>query len=462
MPASIVTRGALAGAAALLAGCVGVAPDGGFGAVADAARARTGAEAKLVRTEADERSVADTVRALLAQPLGREDAVRIALLNHPGLQASYWDAGFAQADLAQAARLQNPGVGFKRTSGGGSVEIERSLTFSLVQALTLPLSRRLEQARFEQVSLNVGAAIERHAFETRRAWAEAVAARQALDYARRVNAAAEASAELTGRMTRSGNASALDSAREQLFHAEAAAGVMRAEQGLVASRERLARLLGLWGEQTAFTLPERLPDLPAAPLELNETERLALARRADVQAARQEAASTAANLGLTRTTRFVNVLELGLERKSETGEPRARGYALSLELPLFDWGGARSARAEAVYMQSLRRVAETAVNARSEARERYLAYRGGWDLARHYRDEVLPLRKKISGEVLLRYNGMLASPFELLLDAREQAGAVNAAIEALKDFWIQEAALQLALGGPAPQAATNQHKEHAP
>lgn len=177
-----------------------------------------------------------------------------------------------------------------------------------------------------------------------------------------------------------------------------------------------------------------------------------------MQAARQEAAALADSLGLSRATRFVNVLDLGLERKSESGEPRSRGYEVSLELPLFDWGGARVARAESVYMQSLRRVAETAVDARSEARERYLAYRASWDLARHYRDEVLPLRKKISGEVLLRYNGMLASPFELLLDAREQAGAVNATIDAMKDFWLQEAELQLALGGPvAPQ-----HKEHAP
>jgi len=458
MSASLLTRSALAGAAALLAGCVGVAPDGGFSAVADSARARTGAEPRLVRSAADERAVHDSVAALLAQPLGQDEAVRIALLNHPGLQASYWEAGIAQADLAQAARLQNPGFGFKRTSGGALVEIERTLTFNLVQALTLPLSQRLESARFDAARLQVGAAIERHAFETRRAWVEAVAARQGLDYARRVNAAAEASAALTGRMARSGNASALDRDREQLFHAEAAAGVMRAEQALTASRERLARLLGLWGGQIHFTLPERLPELPAAPLELGETERLALERRIDVQAARQQAASTAASLGLSRSTRFVNVLELGLERKSETGEPRAGGYALSLELPLFDWGGARVARAEAVYMQALQRVAETAVNARSEARERYLAYRHAWDLARHYRDAVLPLRKKISGEVLLRYNGMLASPFELLLDAREQAGAVNAAIEAQKEFWIEDAALQLALGGPAP----TQQKEHAP
>ncbi|WP_313174498.1 TolC family protein [Massilia sp.] len=458
MSASLLIRSALAAGAALLAGCAAVAPDGGFAAVADSARARSGAEAKLVRSEADERAVADTVRSLLAQALGQDAAVRIALLNHPGLQASYWEVGIAQADLAQAARLQNPGFGFKRTAGGGAVEIERTLTLSLVQALTLPLSQRLEHARFEAAQLRVGLAIERHALETRRAWVEAVAARQGLDYARRVNAAAEASAALSGRMRRSGNASALDSAREQLFYAEAAAGVMRAEQQVVASRERLARLLGLWGEQANYTLPERLPDLPAAPFDASETERLAVERRLDVQAARQEAAALAASLGLTRSTRFINVLDLGLERKSETGEPRARGYEVSLELPLFDWGDARVVRAEGVYMQSLRRVAETAINARSEARERYLAYRNSWDLARHYRDEVLPLRKKISSEVLLRYNGMLASPFELLVDAREQAGAVNAAIDALKDFWLQEAELQLALGGPA---APHQ-EEHAP
>ncbi|MEW6022498.1 MAG: TolC family protein [Pseudomonadota bacterium] len=458
MSSSLLIRSALAAGVALLAGCAGVAPDGGFAAVADGARARTGAEAKLVRSEADERAVADTVRSLLAQALGQDAAVRIALLNHPGLQASYWEVGIAQADLAQAARLQNPGFGFKRTAGGGAVEIERTLTVSLVQALTLPLSQRLERARFEAAQLRVGVAIERHALETRRAWVEAVAARQGLDYARRVNAAAEASAALSGRMRRSGNASALDSAREQLFHAEAAAGVMRAEQQVVASRERLARLLGLWGEQLGFTLPERLPDLPAAPLDASETERLAVERRLDVQAARQEAAALAASLGLTRSTRFINVLDLGLERKSETGEPRARGYEVSLELPLFDWGDARVARAAGVYMQSLRRVAETAINARSEARERYLAYRSSWDLARHYRDEVLPLRKKISSEVLLRYNGMLASPFELLVDARDQAGAVNATIDALKDFWLQEAELQLALGGPAAP----HNKEHAP
>jgi outer membrane protein TolC len=97
-------------------------------------------------------------------------------------------------------------------------------------------------------------------------------------------------------------------------------------------------------------------------------------------------------------------------------------------------------------MQSLNRVAGAATNARSEAREAYLGYRASYDLARHYRDNVIPLRKKISKETLLRYNGMLASTFELLADSREQANAVNAYIDALKEFWIAHATLEATLG----------------
>jgi outer membrane protein TolC len=457
-------RAGAAALLALLAGCAGVTPDGGFDAVARRAHERGALEPRIVLNEADARAVAETTRALLAKPLDMDAAVRIALLNNSGLQASYWNVGVAQADLARAARLQNPSFGFKRTAGGGEVEIERSLTFSLVQALTLPLARRMESARFEQVKLAVGAEIERHALETRRAWIGAVAARQSLDYARRVNAASEASAELMGRMSRSGNASKLDLAREQAFYAEAFAAVTRADRQAVTARERLARLLGLWGQDSAFTLPERLPDLPAAPAQVPDLEQRALEHRLDVAAARQDAAALASSLGLSRTTRFVNVFELGAVQKSETGMPVARGYELSIELPLFDWGQARSARAEALYMQSLRRVADTAINARSQARERYLGYRAAWDLARHYRDEVLPLRKRISNEVLLRYNGMLASSFDLLSDAREQAGAVNATIDALKEFWSAHADLEEALGGRighGAQPAPSQHKEHA-
>ena len=138
-----------------------------------------------------------------------------------------------------------------------------------------------------------------------------------------------------------------------------------------------------------------------------------------------------------------------------SGEPRANGYEIEFELPLFDFGSTRMARAEATYMQAVNRTAEVAVNARSEVRESYSAYRTAYDLAKHYRDEVIPLRKRISEENLLRYNGMLISVFELLADSREQVRGVTAYVQALRDFWIADTHLNTALTGrsPGPSAA---------
>jgi outer membrane protein TolC len=183
---------------------------------------------------------------------------------------------------------------------------------------------------------------------------------------------------------------------------------------------------------------------------VEDAEAAAMRDRLDLQAARLSARHTADALGLTRTTRFINVLELSGIRERE-GERRSRGYEIALEVPLFDWGGARVAHAEASYMQSVNLLAAAAVNARSEARESHADYQASYELARHYRDVVIPLRQKISEETLLRYNGMLLSVFELLADAREQTAAVNNYITALKEFWIADANLDAAVGGNGVQ-----------
>ena len=216
--------------------------------------------------------------------------------------------------------------------------------------------------------------------------------------------------------------------------------------------------MGLWGDDARFALPERLPDLPGAPRELENAEQLAMEQRLDVRAARREAEMLAESLGLTRVTRLMNVFEVGIARVTETPEASKRGFEIGFDVPIFDWGGGRVARAESAYMQAANRIAETAVNARSEVREAYASYRSAYDVAKHYRDEIVPLRKKISDEVLLRYGGMLASTFELVADAREQVASVSAYMEALRDFWAAEADLQSALIGrggglgPAPGA----------
>lgn len=442
---------ALAMAALLLSGCAGFSQDGGLDAVSAATQARTGQAVRL--SGATDQAQLDE---LLRQPLSADAAVRVALINNRGLKAALADLGASEADLVQAGRLRNPGLSFGRLHGGGENEIERGITFDLAGLLTLPWRSGIERGRFEQAKLQAASQAVQLAADTRRAYFNAVAARQSAEFMERAGAAAEAGAELAGRMARAGNWSKLDQTREQAFYADAMAQSARARHQATASREHLTRLLGLWGERAAFTLPERLPDLPDAPTEVADLEAQAMTQRLDVLISKHETAAQARALGLSRATGFINVLDAGYANKSSSGAPRQNGYQVTLELPIFDWGGARNAKARALYMQAVERTADTAVRARSDVREAYSAYRTSYDLARHYRDQVVPLRKKISDEVLLRYNGMLSGVFELLADAREQIGSVNAAIDTQRDFWIAQTELQSAINGNGGPSAKEQ------
>ncbi|MDC8758186.1 TolC family protein [Janthinobacterium fluminis] len=451
IPGSRRTPVALGLAALLLSGCASFSKDGGLDAVSALTQARTGQAVPLSGAEAG-----PDLAALLGEPLSADGAVRVALMNNRGLKAALAELGASEADLVQAGRMRNPGLSFSRSHGNGETEIGRGVTFDLIGLLTLPTRSGIERGRFEQAKLAAAAQAVQLAADTRRAYFHAVAARQAVVYMEQAAGAAQAGAELAARMQRAGNWSRLDQARQQVFYADAMTQLARATHGATAARERLTRLLGLWGGQTAFTLPERLPDLPKAADAIANIEALAMERRLDVQMSKHETAASARALGLTRATGVVNVLDAGYANKSVTGKARENGYAIALELPLFDWGGARTAKAQALYMQAVHRTADTAVRARSEVREAYSAYRSSYDVARHHRDEVVPLRKKISDEVLLRYNGMLASVFELLSDAREQIGSVNTAIDTQRDFWIAHTDLESAINGNGGASAKEQ------
>jgi outer membrane protein TolC len=447
---------ATAVASLLLAGCASFSQDGGFTTVEQLTKERVGQTPSYQRTGEQADSAKARVAELLMQPLSADSVVEIALLNNRDLQASYAELGIAESELVRAGRLANPSFSFGRLSGGGAVEIDRAVLFDVLGLLTMPLARQVEQRRFEQVQLRAAYETVGVAGEARKAFFEAVTAQQLVGYFEQVKQAADASNELARRMVAAGNFNKLAQMREQSFYSDATTQLSKAEHQALAARERLTRVLALSGDPLEVKLPERLPDLPKSPAEPKDAEQTAMDKRLDVMMAKRATESTATSLGLAKTTRFVNVLHAGYQNQSNTGETRKNGYEIELELPLFDFGSARVARAEATYMQSVNRTAQIAVNARSEVRESYSAYRTAYDLAKHYRDEVVPLRKRISDENLLRYNGMLASVFELLADSKDQIASVTGAVEALRDYWVAETNLQAALTGRSPGAASAQ------
>ena len=351
--------------AVILAGCASLSADGGLNDVSSLTEERVGQATHFTKTTA---AAQNQVPDLLGKPLTVESAVQVALLNNAALRASFAELGVAEADFVQAGRLRNPGFSFSRVSGGGDAEIDRSVMFDVAGLLTLSARKRIEGRRFEQAKLQTAAQAVQLAAETRRAYFTAVAAAQSAVFAEQVRGAAEASSQLADQMAKVGNWSKLDQARERAFYQDAVTLQARTRHEATATREQLTRLLGVWGDQQNFSLPDRLPDLPAAPREINNAESLAMMQRLDVLAARKDVEATADALGLTKATAFINVFDAGYANKSTSGLPRENGYEISLELPIFDWGGAKVARAEAFYMQAVHRTTDTAVRARSEVR----------------------------------------------------------------------------------------------
>jgi len=446
----------LALAALLLSGCATLAPEKNLADLQQLTEGRTaGVAVQLQRPDRDQEAL---VTELLKQPLSAESAVRIALLGSPAVQQALVTLDLSDALRVQAGRLPNPHFSIADLAEGEKREIERALRFDLVGLLFLPWRSEWQSRQHELAKLQAAQEIARLATDVRKAWINAVAAEQSLRYLNDVQEAAEAGAELARRMTRVGNFSKLQQAREQVVVADAAAQLARAQQRARNEREKLTRLLGLWGAQAQFTLSPRLPDLPSTPPLLDDVEARALRERLDVRSVVAETRHVAGSLGLVKATGYFDGMSLAYKHSSivdGAGEREQKhGWELELPLPIFDWGSARNARAEAIYLQSAVRVRNVAVLARSEAREAYSGWRTAYDLARHYREEVVPLRRFISDEMLLRYNGMLASVWDLLGEIRQQSLSVNQALEAQRDFWLADADLQLALTATSPGALT--------
>ena len=430
-----------------LGGCATFSKDGGFGAVQDATQKHIKQEVVWPKTEAEQNKIDERVKALLEQRMDVERAVQVALLNNKGLQANLYSLGISESDLVQAGRLPNPKFSMLYTRNNGDYKIEQILTFNIFSLLTMPKMQEIERQRFEQIKKTTAFEVLRLAIYTRIAYFNAVAATEQVRYSAQVKESAEASAEFARRMLKAGNFNKLQQVREQSFYADAALDYGKANNKQVSAYEALSRLLGVSVDQ--LNLEERLPDLPKSITELQPFEKAAFEQRLDLQAIRFETDALAKQLGLTKTTRFVNVLEIGPARVLEgrRGEPYKKGVELSFELPIFDWGTARVARAESIYMQSVNRAAQVAINAQSEIREAYNTYRTNYDVTKHIRDEIVPLCKKILQENQLRYNGMLISPFELFGDARAQVTSVKSYIESLREFWVADSTLKMTLIG---------------
>ena len=446
----IAFRLTLFGLIALLSGCQTFSGDGGMDVVGAIAGRELRKEVVALRDPRDAEAARAKVIALLRRPLTADSAVQIALLNNRGLQAAYNELGLAETLRVQSSLPPNPTLSVSYLSGSAELEIEKRIVANILALATLPARTEIAADRFRQAQLRAAEETLRVAAETRRAYYRAVAGIELANFLAQGKSGAETATQLAKRLGESGALNKLDQSREHLFYAEITAQLASARLRAAGERERLVRQLGLW--DLDFKLPEALPSLPRQAKALPAIEKEAVRRRVDLQIARIEIDALAKTHGLTNATRFVNLFEVGGTTRTTKDKIagttiRDRGFDIELQIPIFDGGEVRVRQAELAYQQAVNLLMERAVNVRSEARSAYRGYRSTYDLAAHYRGEVLPLRKIVSEETLLRYNAMQVDVFTLLAEARQRIGTGILAIEAQRDFWLASSDLDTAIVG---------------
>ena len=379
-----------AGLLALLpAGCAAVDPRGDYDEAARHIEAATGTAAAY-RPGGDEVEATARGEALRRGGLELSEAVELALLNNPALQASYLGIGMSRADLVQAGLLPNPtlGLALRLPSGGGVADLDAELMQEVMGSGRRGARVRAARSALDMAVLAVAEEAVLLAERTRLGYFAALSAKE------RGGIASESVTVARGLLL-------VAEAREQAgAGTELEVNVARSELGASQLEERDAELaldealfdltctLGLTRSLAVEELVSPLPGPLDWEAEEEDLVELARTRRLDLEAARHAVDAARARLEVERGGRWPSV-EVGLTYERADGQ-RALGPAAAVTLPVFDRNQARHAKAQLLLEAAEKDLAARELAVRREVLGAYRRGRVEWETASFYRDELLP------------------------------------------------------------------------
>lgn len=435
-----------------LSGCASLPADRGRGDV-DAMLKERGQEASA----ADDDGAARKLLAELSdKPLSANDAVRLALVNNPRLKAEYAKLGFAAADVYDAGRLSNPrlsaSVLIPNVSGEAN-EVALGLVQSFTNLLLLPARSRFAEGEFERVKQDVGARVLSLAADVEAAYYRLAGAWQTVTMRETVLKAAQASADLAQRFFDAGNINRLELALEQAAASQARLNLLQARAEVTVLRGELNRLMGLAATEDRWKIAGGLSAPVADEDALPDLLKTADASRLDLAGARQRVTLFADALGVTRRFRYLGQVDVGVRTERESDRSRLTGPTLALELPIFNQGKGRIARAEADLQLAEADLRALEIEISNGVQRAAAEVEAAKTRAGHYRQSLIPLREAIVARTQEQVNYMLVGQFELLLAKQQEYDAYQGYLEAVRDYWLARAGLAREVGAPLPSSA---------
>jgi len=435
----------------LLGSCATTDPDQPYQKVKANIKDRTGQELSWQRSKEARREMATRVQEMLQNGLTLNEAVAIGLANNRRIQGLYQELGVAQAGVVQAQLLDNPHFGFAYLGSPSDLyKIELEAVFNIMSLFLMPLRQALAEAQMERTRCRISKMVLGQIFDLQRAYITLQAHQQAFKLLRRVLMSSEAAYEMAERMRRAGNITKLELLSRRSLLEEDRLALSSASLAVTQSRERMNSLMGLWGEDVVWDLPENLPPLPKEALDEKNLERRAIEASLDIALAKSELKVAARELGVTNVTSIIPELNVGAAFEREEDDTWLGGPAFGLQVPIFDPGHAKRSRAHAIVAQRWESIWALAVEVRAEVRQTIRRLNVMREQAHYYEHSFLPLRKAMTRQAQRRYNGMFMGVFELLMIKRMEIEASVGYVNTLKNYWLAHSDMTEILSGRLP------------
>ena len=232
----------------------------------------------------------------------------MALLNNRALQAEFAEVGVSYGEYVSAGLLKNPTLAASGRFPDRAAYLpdwEAAVSQDFLDALLLPLRRRLAAEQLRQVESRVADGTLRLAAEVRRAFYTYQARRQLIGRLELIAETDAAAADFTRSLHDAGNVNDLDLVNQQATSSQSRIDVAQARAQTLGDREAVNRLLGLDGAQAgAWTAAAALPPIPGREPDTAALENRALRQRLDLRAARAQLAAAEQALALRAGTRW--------------------------------------------------------------------------------------------------------------------------------------------------------------
>jgi outer membrane protein, heavy metal efflux system len=432
-----------------------------FSPVEQGVRERSRSVVTWQREQAAREETLAEVRKLLRTPLNPVTATQIALWNNRGLQATFEEIGLAQADLIDARAIPNPRldlrVQFPDKPPSGTYT-EWSIAQDFLSVLMIPLKVKVAKDQLAAAQLRVTNEVTRLVAETKSAVFELEAAGEILSHVKIEQDAQATSLDLIQRLHEAGNITDLQLLQQQAEYSQSRLEIAQGEAEIHALREKLNRLMGLWGTDTDWKLESKLPEVPKDDFSIHGLETLAITQRFDLAGAKAELQSRLQATGLIKSFRWIGALDFGIDSERDTSSQTITGPTFSFELPIFNQGQARLARSQAQLRRAYDNFEREAVEIRSEVRELRDKLIFNRDLAQFYKENLIPIRTQTRDQMQLQYNAMIVSPLELFTARQQEITAEREYVAAKRDYWVTRAELEQAVGGSLVRTGSSDSK----